>query len=224
VRSDQKDRKKCAYCDNLATTVDHVPPSNIFTPPLPDNLITVPACEACNNGWSADDEVFRNELSIMAGSFGGSANAAERLKTTMRAIRRNKRFLKDFVCGGRPVERLLPSGIYLGWGVAVPVTPDVHERVIRRIVRGLFRHHFYVSLGADVEISLTFIDKTKSTWQKSRAVFCNLQPKYVQVGDGETFHYYYGSASDDPTFSFWILVFFRGAAERIVLACTRQCV
>ena len=47
----------CAYCDDPATTRDHVPSKKLFTPPLPHNLITVPACDRRNSGASDDDEL-----------------------------------------------------------------------------------------------------------------------------------------------------------------------
>src|SRR5216683_2580155 len=96
-------QERCAYCNQPATTRDHVPPKKLFTPPLPGYLITVPSCGQCNHGASDDDEVFRNELSIMAGSFGESANAAERLKPTMRGIRRNRATLTRLVSGAQLV-------------------------------------------------------------------------------------------------------------------------
>jgi 5-methylcytosine-specific restriction endonuclease McrA len=72
-----RDRTLCAYCGEPATTDDHVPPKFLYTLPLPSNLVTAPACATCNNGPSNDDAEFRNHLSIIAGSFGESANAAE---------------------------------------------------------------------------------------------------------------------------------------------------
>jgi hypothetical protein len=90
--------------------------------------------------------VFRNELSIMAGSFGESAKAAERLQPTMRGIRRNKAMLRRMVTAAQVVERYTPSGLYLGHGYAVPVVPGVQQRVINRIVRGLYWHHFQTRL------------------------------------------------------------------------------
>ena len=48
----------CAYCGNLATTRDHVPPQNLFPQPWTNDLITVPACKRCNNYPSRDDEYF----------------------------------------------------------------------------------------------------------------------------------------------------------------------
>jgi hypothetical protein len=212
----------CAYCDNPATTRDHVPSKKLFTPPLPADLITVPACGQCNNGASNDDEVFRNQLSIMAGSFGESAKAAERLQPTMRGIRRNKAMLARMVTGAQLVERYTPSGLYLGHGYAVSVVPGVERRVITRIVRGLYWHHFQTRLADDAQVTLVFIDKRKPHWQEALYTFQSLQLRHVVIGDGETFQYLYGRATDDPAFSVWLLIFFKGTAEQIVLAHTRR--
>ena len=193
--------------------------------PLPDNLITVPACDRCNNGASDDDEVFRNELSIMAGSFGESAKAAERSQPTMRGIRRNRATLTRMVLGAKPVERYSMGGIYLGLGYAVPVVPvvpGVQEGVIKRIVLGLYSYHFQTRLGDDAQITLVFIDKRKPHWQHALYSFQSLQLRHVVIGDGETFQYLYGRANHEPTFSVWLLIFFKGTGEQIVLAHTRR--
>jgi len=210
----------CAYCGEPASTRDHIPPSKLFTPPLPSDLITVPACKKCNNGASSDDEIFRNELAIMAGSFDGSANAAERLRPSVRSIKRNKAVLKKMMLAAHPVERYSPGGIFLGTGVAVPTTPEVHQRVTRRIVRGLYWRHLGTGLNPAAKITLSFIDKLKPDWERALTTFHTLRPTHVMVGDGQTFQYLYGAASDDPTFSFWLLIFFKGAGEQIVLALT----
>ncbi len=211
----------CAYCGNPATTRDHLPSKNLFTPPLPDNLITVPACDQCNNGASDDDEVFRNQLSIMAGSFGESAKAAERLQPTMRGIRRNKAMAERIIRGAQLVERYTTSGLYLGYGYSVPVVPGVEKRVITRIVRGLYWHHLQRRLGADAQVTLIFIDKRTPQWQEALYSFQPLHLRHEVIGDGETFQYLYGWATDDPVFSVWFLIFFKGNGEQIVLAHTR---
>jgi hypothetical protein len=210
----------CAYCDHPATTRDHVPSKQLFTPPLP-NLITVPACDRCNNGASEDDEVFRNELSIMAGSFGESAKAAERLRPAMRGIRRNRATLRRMVLGAKPVERYSMRGIYLGLGYAVPLVPGVQERVIKRIVRGLYWHHFRSRLATDTHIEIVFIDKRKPHWEYALSALRPLNLRHVLIGDGETFQYLYGQANDDSAFSVWLLIFFKGTSEQIMLAHTR---
>lgn len=50
---------KCIYCGKLADTRDHAPPRCLLLPPLPSNLITLPACQSCNNGFSFDENVVR---------------------------------------------------------------------------------------------------------------------------------------------------------------------
>jgi len=155
----------------------------------------------------------------MAGSFGESANAAERLKPTMRGIRRNRATLTRLVSGAQLVERHTPGGLYLGHGYAVPVVPGVQERVLKRIVRGLYWHHRRTPLGDDAQITLVFIDKKKPHWRE--ALLPLLKLGHLLIGDGQTFQYFYGQATDDPTFSLWLLIFFKGAGEQIVLAHTR---
>lgn len=216
-----RDRMPCAYCCEPASTVDHVPPKQLFTPPLPSDLITVPACTACNNGASDDDEVFRNELSIMGGSFGESRTAAERLQPTLRGIRRNKKTLRRMVLGARPVARYSAGGIYLGQGIAVPAPPAARCRVLTRIVRGLFWHHYGYSIDAN-HARLVFIDKTKPAWNESVSLIWAMPHQRVLVGDGSTFQYVYGRADDDPGFSFWLMIFFKGPAEQIILGQTQR--
>jgi hypothetical protein len=214
-----RDRTQCAYCGEPASTADHLPPKQLFTPPLPDDLITVPACVECNNGASTDDEVFRNELSIMAGSFGESANAAERIQPTLRGISRNKATLSRIVLGAVPVEHYSARGVFLGEGFAVPMPSEPRKRVLSRVVRGLYWHHFDHRVASD-RVTLTFVDKSKPDWRGSLSSLLAMPHQRVLVGDGNTFQYFYGQAADDPGFSFWLLVFFKGGAEQIILGHT----
>ncbi len=217
--TETKDRPRCAYCGDPATTADHVPPECIFTPPRPSNLVTVPACTTCNHGASNDDATFRNHLSVMAGSFGESANAAERLQPSLRAIRRDKRTLARTVLGARPVERFSTGGIYLGQGIAVPTPPEARERVLMRIVRGLFWHHLGERVPAD-RIKLIYIDKSKPAWKETLDGLLSMPHEYRTIGTGETFEYRYARDESDPGVSFWMMTFFRGPSEHIVVGHT----
>lgn len=50
----------CIYCQSRpGTTRDHVPSKGLLRKPLPPNLLTVPCCNACNRGYSMDEEYFR---------------------------------------------------------------------------------------------------------------------------------------------------------------------
>jgi len=55
----------CVYCGVLADSKDHAPPKCLMLPPLPSNLITLPACEGCNNGFSFDENVVRAFISLV---------------------------------------------------------------------------------------------------------------------------------------------------------------
>lgn len=46
----------CVYCGGEPTTDDHVPSKVLLDKPYPANLPVVKACEACNNGFSVDEE------------------------------------------------------------------------------------------------------------------------------------------------------------------------
>jgi hypothetical protein len=39
--------------------------------------------------------------------------------------------------------------LYLGYGYAVRVVPGLEQRVITRIVRGIYWHHFHTRLADD---------------------------------------------------------------------------
>lgn len=50
----------CIYCDSeKATTVDHIPPRLLLSKPYPADLLTVPCCFRCNQGFQKDDEYTR---------------------------------------------------------------------------------------------------------------------------------------------------------------------
>ena len=58
-------RRLCAYCGKAKKlTADHVPPKLFLEQPFPANLMTVPACGDCNQGFKADDEYTRTVLAV----------------------------------------------------------------------------------------------------------------------------------------------------------------
>ena len=75
---------------------------------------------------------------------------------------------------------------------------------------------------ADKPVNLIHIDKSKPSWLDDLKPLNGLGLKHVQIGDGKTFQYLYGFAIDDPTCSVWLLHFFAGAAEQIIVAHTGE--
>lgn len=52
-----KNHPACVYCPSgVGTTQDHIPPKSLFASPRPQNIITVPCCEACRTRDAKDDE------------------------------------------------------------------------------------------------------------------------------------------------------------------------
>jgi hypothetical protein len=53
---------QCVYCGEAADTREHCPSKVFLAKPYPSDLPVVPACEKCNNGFSAD-ELYTRHLS-----------------------------------------------------------------------------------------------------------------------------------------------------------------
>lgn len=63
-----KDDLKCLYCGKKANNREHVPSKSLLEKPYPNNLITIPACQICNNSFSLDEEYFLNVLATLSES------------------------------------------------------------------------------------------------------------------------------------------------------------
>lgn len=129
----------CAHCGAPdPATVDHVPPKNLFSRPLPSNLITVPSCWDCNAGASEDDEYFRLMLSLRSDvREEGARWAAE---SAMRSLARaeGQGLLRLLLSTIEEVDLRSPAGIYLGRSGLYKPDMDRLYRVVSRTVRGLF--------------------------------------------------------------------------------------
>lgn len=119
--------RRCVYCGGTADTNDHAPPKCLLRRPLPSNLITLPACEACNSGYSFDENVVRTLLALTSGH---PELVAERQPggRTDRALARDTR-LRSLLAGCRRAD-----GAY-------ELTGEVlrsFDRVLKKVAQGLF--------------------------------------------------------------------------------------
>lgn len=55
---DERTLAFCAFCGGETGTRDHCPSRVFLDEPYPENLPVVPACSACNAGFSSDEEYF----------------------------------------------------------------------------------------------------------------------------------------------------------------------
>jgi hypothetical protein len=53
---DERQSAFCAYCRSNTGTRDHLPSKVLLDEPYPTNLLVVPSCHSCNEGFSLDEE------------------------------------------------------------------------------------------------------------------------------------------------------------------------
>jgi hypothetical protein len=88
---------ECYLCGvklmNRNRSKDHVPPDCIFPKNKPKNLITIPCCSSCNQGYKQLDEKMRNHIALLAvnqsGEVGGKAK-----KEILRSWKLRNEFIK----------------------------------------------------------------------------------------------------------------------------------
>lgn len=192
----------CAICGKrAATTVDHIPPKDIFPKPRPDNLITVPACSSCNRGASNFDESFMVYLSLHVGV---DSLETERLwkNHALRAVKHNRRLRNRLLATMKPVYLKSPGGVITERRMGSLWDSEAHDLIVKRTIRGLYYHHFNEILGDRVDV--------KVHW------FRKLTPEMVEMsndwsaytfGKGEV-TYRYTRANESPLNSIWIFQFY----------------
>jgi hypothetical protein len=117
--AEQQKKQECYLCGKLPAetpegklTREHLPPQNLFLEPRPSNLITVPCCNACNNGASEDDDYLRLAVS-------GYYNHDELGKQTwtkkvLGSTMRKKRLQKEIAAFSNSLKRIAlitPQGV-----------------------------------------------------------------------------------------------------------------
>jgi hypothetical protein len=202
---------QCVYCGVVGPiTRDHVPPENLFPEPRPTNLITVPACEACNNGFKLDDEYFR--LAIMTG-IDGDALPRE-LDHSIKAIKkladpRKRLFAKKMLKAYRVVEVKSPAGLFLGQAGGLTVDGDRILRTVRRIVRGLFFHHAHRRLPPQNDVRAFYVANRRFLEDADVAAIVNTMCA-PQILGNRVLAYRYSLTEGDDSGSAWLLQFFGG--------------
>jgi hypothetical protein len=200
--SPKRNPKICVYCaKNPGLTDDHVPPKSFFPQPRPSNLITVPACNKCNSGAGKDEDYF---LATFMFSEAGITDAGKTLwkQRLDRMFRKNlglrRRLAKGF--SYRPV--VTATGIYLGHRMGLQFDERRFERVIQKIVRGLYYFEYGEALSPETEIMTLFLS-TKARFETAVA-YAN------QLGWGKRqwpgiFEYRCGRVPGVPQESVWLM-------------------
>lgn len=197
----QEGSEKCFLCGSTQNlTRDHVPPANLFKPPLPTDIITVPSCLTCNGSYSLDEEYFRACVATQ-GYWNPIGEWIWDNKVVGSTFHRSPALKKTITSTYVNVPVRTPSGLYLGEQGALHYRVDRLQRVIEKICRGLFTHHHPEVDLSDVlfEVNMTRISgDIKSILQLL---------KRDSIG-GDTFVYWRGIGEEDPRQSLWFFLFY----------------
>jgi len=194
--------KKCVYCGGTAdTTRDHVPPRSLFLEPLPKQLITVPACSDCNGGFGELDTAFQEWLGFSLGvaTSDRSRYWTEKLLPNVQNNQRRRREIVDRLQAIKVTDpiRQAPVEMY-----ALPLEADIQERMIVRLVRGLWFKEFHEILPADVPIRQMLLPSEEGMEEFFRRC------KWHHM-DGQ-FSYGVGLVKERPWTSCWFFLFHGG--------------
>jgi hypothetical protein len=198
-------------------TSDHVVPQNLFVPPLPVNVITVPCCEECNQEKRYYDDYLRDVLvaDLYCAADPLARNIAE--GKMARAISRNR---SDFARAAvvrmayRPLNT--PGGIYLGEFPTVPLDSDRLLTAIAFVVRGLYYSGANAPFPANYMMDIRRVHQLSigTVWESIHNL--TKRPTFM-LGDGVfACDVVYGS--EDWSTTFWVLAFYRNFVLTVATA------
>jgi hypothetical protein len=201
---DEIEERSCVYCGSTAQlTREHVFPKNLFPPPKPKNLITVPACESCNKSYDQDDEYFRAYVVTPAFEETTGRKMWDE-KVFGSTLKRSPKLKKVLVDSLRRVEIKSPGGIYLGDRHEIGFSRSRIDRIIEKSVRGLYQHHLKNRLRSKSAFDIFFNPKIESL----ESVGKEFGPLF-KMGDGTVVQYRFAFVPESPECSIWWLMFYR---------------
>jgi hypothetical protein len=199
---------RCVYCcNNPGMTQDHVPPKSFFPRPRLSDLITVPCCQQCNQGAGKDEEFF---LATFMFSEAGSTHAGKQLwaEKLDRTYQKNLGLRKTIARALSHKQIWTPTGLYLGRRMTIKIDHPRLERVVEKIVRGLYYREYGNPLPADTEVMTIFLN--------TEAKFHAAQQYFPELGAGirmwpGIFEYSRNRLLESPEQSMWLMRFYSWA-------------
>ena len=197
--------------------MDHIPPKLLFSRPLPNDLITVPACDKCHGETSKDDEYLRLALQMRDG-IAEHPDVIKSRPTLLRSLEKPEAVgMRNSVLGSIVgAELCTPSGLFIKDILAMKTRMDRVDRVVACITRGLFYRYkgYIVPRGYDVVAgSKEAVDKLPPDMRNplDEGVLNRLLavPAFC-IGNG-VFSYRFGTDKCDANITCWILCFYEQA-------------
>jgi hypothetical protein len=200
--------ENCYLCgialNEINRTRDHVPPRGIFAKPLPDNLITVPCCQPCNNGNHKADEVFRSIMSMAykrnpAGDkiwqrVVDRTLPAKRIKAEIDAITATAKRITD--PHGNPCVQMIVN------------RRPLNLQLIR-ITRGLLATAYPDIKSSNLEWEITIIHQFR-VFDALMTGVTDMLP-HTTRGLGNEFQFWHAISADTESSGFWVYLFYNCA-------------
>jgi hypothetical protein len=207
----------CIYCGLEPSTRkgDHAVPQANFLSPLPEDMVTVPACIRCNQEKSQLDEYVRDALVLDIDASRNSVAQELVRGSVSRAVAKNRsQFFKTAVAGARRVPRFTPLGVYVEDVISVPVDDKMIRRQLKFMVKGLY---FWVKrerIPSDYQYEITRIrrDAISNLWD----FFATKSEGAGQIGEG-VFACRYTFGLENAYVSSWLLIFYNSIAYMVTV-------
>jgi hypothetical protein len=146
------------------------------------------------------------------------ADAAAARESFLRSLDRPEQagFRRSFVKSLTQVPHVSPAGLHLGKRGGYNVDLGRMDRVMSRVVRGLYRHEFASRLPTDASVTTWSEDGLRDLDLERMTIVASLVgPLSGQsdrlIGDGTTFRYRYLEATDMKHASAWLLTVYSNA-------------
>ena len=223
-----RNRKKknidaCIYCGSTNhITKDHIPPRLLFPDPKPSNLITVPCCKTCNQGFQKDDEYFRNNITSDLNTYENPA-ARQVLRNVFNSLRRSKaRGLRISTLNSLgEAELVTPSGLFIQKVGTIKIDPNRIERVVARIVKGLFYHEREHRLPDDYMCGVFWERGMRGLPEEMNEIISIVLQQKASIIVKEVFQYQVAFVGKNLNYSAWILTFY-GAVRFLCMTLTSR--
>jgi len=204
---------RCVFCGVRGPiTREHIPAQNLFPPPMPSNLITVPSCRKCNSEWQRDEDYFRLWLVAREDTKGNPARDAL-FPTVNRSLARveARGFLKSFMDSLAKAEQVTPAGIYVRSGTVVTTEGSRLDRIAEKIIRGLFYYETGRRVPPDYRVAIVHQSRVRHLRPAFRTDLLGFVAMVLETKPrefGPAFKYWYLPSPNGWARSHWILEFY----------------
>lgn len=198
----------CVYCqERPGTTKDHVVPKAIYVPPYPSDLMTVPACEVCNNDEKSKGDADLRDYLVLDKD-GTTHPVAQQILwgRFRRSVEQGHSRIATYVATATRQPQVTRNGIFLGNELTAAINDRYIIRTLSMLVRGLSLKAGKQRIPPDYAIN---VRRVRNYQKKNIAarVAATAPLQYIEQDDFR-FEAAYLRGTVDPVPSHWLLLFY----------------